>query len=283
MNEIVKFESAAGLQVQITSDDVRNYLCENATDKEVMMFLQLCQAQKLNPFVRDAYLVKYGNAPATIITGKDVFLKRANANPDFEGFESGVTFIDSKGNVQRREGSGVYKAANETLVGGWCRVFLKGKKPFFDEVSLEEYSTGKSGWAKMPATMIRKVALVHALREAFPESFQGLYAQEEMGAVSNAHLPEAPIAAAAAEVESMITDNQQKEMLAKVGELAKMRGVDNVTVMKAVLACQTLAATGYVEGCELTEKQADLAITVLGNWIEKASGESELAEDDIEF
>lgn len=35
-------------------------------------------------------------------------------------------------------------------------------------------------WAKMPATMIRKVALVQALREAFPEDFQGMYAPEEM-------------------------------------------------------------------------------------------------------
>ncbi len=32
--------------------------------------------------------------------------------------------------------------------------------------------------------MIRKVALVQALREAFPEEFQGLYSAEEMGAAA---------------------------------------------------------------------------------------------------
>ena len=38
-----------------------------------------------------------------------------------------------------------------------------------------------SQWAKKPATMIRKVALVQALREAFPKSFGGMYIAEEQG------------------------------------------------------------------------------------------------------
>ena len=33
----------------------------------------------------------------------------------------------------------------------------------------------------MPATMIRKVALVQALREAFPDRYQGLYDASEVG------------------------------------------------------------------------------------------------------
>ena len=33
----------------------------------------------------------------------------------------------------------------------------------------------------MPATMIRKVALVQALREAFPSELSGMYDQSEMG------------------------------------------------------------------------------------------------------
>lgn len=37
-------------------------------------------------------------------------------------------------------------------------------------------------WQQMPATMIRKVALEQALREAFMEELQGLYGAEEMGA-----------------------------------------------------------------------------------------------------
>ena len=36
--------------------------------------------------------------------------------------------------------------------------------------------------------MIRKVAVVQALREAFPDRFQGMYAQEEFPEVSGAKL-----------------------------------------------------------------------------------------------
>ena len=41
------------------------------------MFIELCKAQKLNPFIREAYLIKFGISPANIVVGKDVFVKRA--------------------------------------------------------------------------------------------------------------------------------------------------------------------------------------------------------------
>jgi hypothetical protein len=56
-------------------------------------------------------------------------------------------------------------------------------------VSFEEYAGRKKDgtmngqWSKKPATMIRKVALVQALREAFPKAFGGLYTAEEQGEV----------------------------------------------------------------------------------------------------
>lgn len=179
-SEIVKFESATGQPVRFTSDEVRARLCPNITDKELAFTMALCQAQKLNPFTKDVYIIKYGDGPASIVTSKDTFTKRAQANPRFEGMEAGVTVVNNNRIVQR-PGSMVLKG--ESLVGGWCKVYVKGYKvPIFDEVSLDEYSTGKSNWVKMPATMIRKVALCHALREAFPDDFQGLYGEEEMGA-----------------------------------------------------------------------------------------------------
>lgn len=179
-SEIVRFESATGQPVRFTSDEVRARLCPNITEQELAFTMALCQAQKLNPFTKDVYIIKYGDGPASIVTSKDTFTKRAQANPRFEGMEAGVTVINNNRIVQR-PGSMVLRG--ESLVGGWCKVYVKGYKvPIFDEVSLAEYSTGKSGWKKMPATMIRKVALCHALREAFPDDFQGLYGEEEMGA-----------------------------------------------------------------------------------------------------
>lgn len=180
--ELARYE-ADGTEVVITDDDVRNVLCKNAnvTDVEMRMFIELCRAQRLNPFIKEAYLIKYGSSPATIVTGKDVFTKRAFRNPRFKGMEAGVTVINREGRIERREGSMV-GTQTEKLVGGWCRVHIDGYKvPIFDEVAFSEYSTGKSNWLSKPATMIRKVAMVHALREAFPEEFQGLYDECEMG------------------------------------------------------------------------------------------------------
>ena len=57
---------------------------------------------------------------------------------------------------------------------------------------MREYSTGKSNWTSKPATMIRKTAIVHALREAFPDEFGGLYDAVEMG-VGEEDMPEGDV------------------------------------------------------------------------------------------
>lgn len=48
------------------------------------------------------------------------------------------------------------------------------------EVSLDEYDQHRSLWRTKPATMIRKVALVQALREAYPGAYGGIYDSDEM-------------------------------------------------------------------------------------------------------
>lgn len=189
-NEMVRYQLDNGQDIQVTESDVRDLLAasghasNNVTGQEIKTFMRLCQAQRLNPFTRDAYIVKYGNSPATIITGKETFTKRATRNKRFRGMEAGITVVALDGAVMRREGSMLI--AGEKLLGGWCRVYIEGyEKPMFDEVSMAEYSTGKSNWTRIPATMIRKVAITHALREAFPEDLGGLYGEEEMQSSSS--------------------------------------------------------------------------------------------------
>lgn len=173
----------------LTADTVRNYLVSgggNVTDQEVVMFLELCKAQKLNPFVKDAYLIKYGNQAAQTVTGKDVFIKRAAESPIFDGMRAGIVVANTRGELEYREGS--LKLPNEQIIGGWCEVYLKDKKyPAKAVVSFEEYAAKKANgqlnqmWASKPGTMIRKVAQSQALREAFPNELRGLYQAEEMG------------------------------------------------------------------------------------------------------
>lgn len=175
--------------VKLSLSIIRNYLVngdrEKVTDQELVMFLNLCRFQHLNPFLREAYLIKFGNNPATIVTGKDAITKRAMRNPKFAGQEAGVVILNGNNELEYRTGSLVLDG--EHLVGGWAKVHVKGYTvPIQAVVAYQEYVGTKNDgsvngqWSKKPATMIRKVALVQALREAFPEDLGGMYASEEM-------------------------------------------------------------------------------------------------------
>ncbi|MBO5921752.1 MAG: phage recombination protein Bet [Bacteroidaceae bacterium] len=197
-NTGVEYESG-GQTVKLSPNMIRNYLVSGGgevTDSEVMMFLSLCKFQGLNPFLKEAHLIKFGDRPATMVVGKDVFTKRARRNPDYSGKYAGIIVqIKETGEIIEREGT-FYIPEEEKLVGGWAKVFIKGYDvPEYAAVSFNEYAGRKSNgelnqqWASKPATMIRKVALVHALREAFPEEMSGMYAPEEIPA-ANAVLDE---------------------------------------------------------------------------------------------
>ncbi len=204
-NELmVKYETN-GQEITLTQSDVKNFLvtgdAEKVTDKEFKLFMELCKAQKLNPFLKEAYLIKFGN-DANIITGKAVFLKRARANDSFRGFKAGIIIQNEKG-IEKREGT-FYLKGQENLVGGWASIYIKDwDVPFDHTVALSEFNKGTATWKNMPATMIRKVALVQALREAFPEDYQGLYDSSEMG-VNEEVLPSREV--------GLINDNQRKNL-----------------------------------------------------------------------
>ena len=181
---IVKYQTDKG-EIELSKETIKSYLisgdAKNVTDQELEMALRLCQYQGLNPFLREVYIVKYGTSPANIIVGKDVFVKRAKNNPKFKGFEAGVIVLTPKGGIEYRNGS-LFAVGKEELIGGWAKVYIEGwEVPFEHTVNFAEYNSGQSTWKKIPGTMIRKVALVQALREAFPDDFQGLYDSSEMG------------------------------------------------------------------------------------------------------
>ena len=279
MQEIVKYQDENGALVQFSAEDVKAYICPTITDSELALVMALCQQQNLNPFTKDVYVVKYGNAPASIVTGKEVFTKRANANKAYKGFEAGVVYLNGRGEVCHREGAAVYQAAKEQLVGGWCRVFVEGRQPFYEEVTLQEYSTGKSGWAKMPATMIRKVALVHCLREAFPDQFQGLYCSEEMGKAGDgaeaAEAAPAPVKAAPVEVVAEVVEDEEPPkrslgvLRGMLERYASMCGRTYEEAVEAVIATRTVQAWGVSNLFEMTGEQVETACDIVQNWIDK--------------
>lgn len=190
---------ANGREFTLTPETVKAYLVsgnrEVVTMQEVVMFMNLCQHSGLDPWLREAYLIKYSqNDPAALVVGKEAFLKRAEREPNYNGFKAGIIVQDADGEIIYRDGS--FKLPQETLVGGFAEVFRKDRdNSYRAEVAFEEYAARKkdgslnSQWAKRPTTMIRKVALVQALREAFPGTLGGMYSAEEQGTEEPIDIP----------------------------------------------------------------------------------------------
>lgn len=180
----VQYRANDGTDVALDASTVRKFILTGsgtATDADVAGFLALCQARGLNPLARDAYLVKYGDGPASTIVSKDFYVRAATQQPTYKGMRAGVVVITREGELVEREGA-LVGGQTEKLVGGWAEVHdSRWTVPVRSVVGMDEYNSGKSLWRSKPATMIRKVALVQALREAYPAQFAGLYDAAEMG------------------------------------------------------------------------------------------------------
>jgi phage recombination protein Bet len=167
----------------MTTQDVINYINPKATESEAYLFAEFCRRKGADPMTKQVYLVIYegqNGRQANFIAGKEYFTEKAEAHPQFDGFQAGIIIRSKEGALERREGTFWIKE-EEALVGGWAKVHRKDRKIASGiEVPFKDFDTGKNLWAKMPATMIRKVALVQALREAFPANFGGMYDRSEM-------------------------------------------------------------------------------------------------------
>lgn len=189
--ELTVVYEADGETITLTPSIVQNYIVgtdAKITLPEFKFFTSLCKARGLNPFLKEAYCIKYGKNPAQIVVGKDAVLKRAIKSPNYDGMESGVIVQDKEtGEITERKGT-FYLRDIENLVGGWAKVFRKDwQHPTYCSVSFDEVAQKKSdgslnaNWSGKGATMVEKVAKVRALRETFVEELGGMYEAEEMG------------------------------------------------------------------------------------------------------
>lgn len=204
LNTPVKFE-ANGEQVSLTGKTVANYLTRGngeVSEQEIVMFMNLCKFQKLNPFLNEAYLIKFGTQPAQIVVSKEAFMKRAESHPQYAGQQAGII-------VQREdelvEIEGAVKLPTDVLIGGWATVYRKDREqPTVVKISLEEFGKKQATWNQMPNNMIRKSAMVNALREAFPEHVGAMYSEDEVQTEPRDVV---------AEIQDDITQNANKETI----------------------------------------------------------------------
>ena len=177
-------------QIKLNPGIVRKYLVNGqgtVTDQEIVYFMHLCKSRQLNPFTKEAYLIKYGQEPATMVVARDALEKRAIKNVQYNGKKVGIYVMNKDTNELIKRNGTIYLKDIEELVGAWCTVYRKDwENPVHIEVNLTEYigrkkdGTINANWTNKPVTMITKVAKAQALREAFIEELEGMYEQEEV-------------------------------------------------------------------------------------------------------
>jgi phage recombination protein Bet len=185
---------------------IRETVAKGATPDEFRLFLYRCQHMGLDPLKPgQIHFVKYGSSPGTIIVGIEGFRSRAAKTGKHSGTKRGV-LRDSCGNC----------------IGAWCEVYRSDwTQPAREEVSLQEYNTNKAQWAKMPETMIKKVAECAALRMAFPDELGGVYERAEMDQAESGVIevpPEKPADKQPAQIEGLAKPSDERTL--EISELA---------------------------------------------------------------
>lgn len=195
-NNLVQYKANymtdAGDKIELNNEIVRKVLAvgNDISEVELFSFIKLCEYQKLNPFIKEAYLIKWGKQ-VQMVVGIDVFTNRLNEHPLCEGWKAGLK-VESNGEIINRDGT-FYLKGKEKIVGAWFEVNRKGWKDTFPwTVTFDEYYRetmdketkkykGMGQWATMPAVMIVKCVIAAGCRKAFPKSFNGMYSPEEVG------------------------------------------------------------------------------------------------------
>jgi len=214
---LVEYKSQGGIDIRLTPTMVTNYLVQGkrelVTAQEIVYFMHVCKARKLNPFIKDCYLIKYGSEAAAIVTSVDYFRKNARKATDCKGWKDGIIIQTKDGAIEYREGSLILP--DEILVGGWAEAQPEGwNTPKRHTINLEPYiKKTKDGrvtkfWqpAKQP-DMINKVAECQLLRKLWGEESTGMYSPEEMPSLEDIKM-DGPVQSS---VKQRIMDGEKKQ------------------------------------------------------------------------
>jgi len=165
--------------MELSKEDVKQYIAPNATDTELYFFMNIAQSYGLNPFKREIHFVKYGNQPGQTIVGYETYIKRAERTGLLDGWS---VWVD-KDNVGEKAIIEIHRKDRS--------------HPFQWEVYRKEFDKQQSTWKAMPYFMLKKVAMSQGFRLAFPEEVGGMpYTPDEINAGVTESLPKNDVVAA---------------------------------------------------------------------------------------
>ena len=180
MNEIIKKEPTE-IITSVDEKMIDEYLdttglTKSLLPKEKAMFKNMARLYGLNPFKREIHCTVYGEGQyrqCSIVTGYEVYLKRAERIGKLDGWQAQIT-----SNLQ----DGTLAATVTIWRKDWTHPFTH--TAFYTECVQTIKKTGEPNavWRKMPSFMTRKVAIAQAFRLCFPDEFGGMpYTNDEMG------------------------------------------------------------------------------------------------------
>ena len=152
--------------------------------EEQTQFVQTAMANDLNPFKREIHIAVYGegaNRKVSIITGYQIYLKRAERTGNLDGWRAWL------------EGGGQeMKAVVEIFRKDWSHSFTH--EVYWEEaVQKKKDGNPTQFWAKQPRFQLRKVAIAQGFRLAFPDELGSLpYETAELPDNDNAQEPQPP-------------------------------------------------------------------------------------------
>lgn len=193
-----------------TVENLRTYLKvpDGKKDTDLMLDLEIARQRGLNPFTGEMYYAQDGRLAVTK-AGEGILASR---NQNFAPPTTGLVVLTKEGELVERKGA--VKLPTDKILGAWSKVEslnYESSVSFYeyysgayvidencdrvlDALGKEKRKTKSDGkpmgtnvWDSKPATMIRKVALTHALRECFPQVYSGIYDDSESGFMETAN------------------------------------------------------------------------------------------------
>lgn len=181
---------------------LKGYVAPCATDDEIRLFIQIGKSSGANPFLREIFMRKYGDNPATIFLGRDFYRRRAQEQADYNGHTADSVYTNDHFEVENGIPKHSYGIKDRgQLVGAYCVVYRNGlSHPYFRFVFYREYYEGAykpdgtqkmrrvngewvpmkaNTWDSKPDTMIVKVAEAQGLRGGYQGVFAGTYSEGE--------------------------------------------------------------------------------------------------------
>lgn len=166
-------------------------------DADFKLFIMKCQASGMNPLLGEAFCIKRNqnigskDVPKWVevfqfTPGEQGMEGRADDFPDYRGLRAAAVYENDKIIIDSSAGEVSHQwnpvdPKRGRLVGAWAIAYRDGRKTPVEYVRLDEYFDARNPkWNSSPATMLVKCARAAALRRAYPNTFDGIFAREEL-------------------------------------------------------------------------------------------------------